>query len=59
MKEAFKDVKEACHDDVEKYCANVKSGRGRIMKCMKEHKEQLSPACKAEVEEMKKNRRGK
>ena len=59
MKAAFKEVKEACQDDVEKFCGEMKPGRGRIMKCMKEHKEQLSPACKAEVEEMKKNRRGK
>lgn len=62
MKAAFKEVKEACHDDVEKFCSSVKGGKGRIMKCMKEHKEELSAGCKAEIAEMKehrKNRRGK
>ncbi|MFS4461078.1 cysteine rich repeat-containing protein [Bdellovibrio sp. HCB2-146] len=59
MKAAFKEVKEACHDDVERFCGDVKPGRGRIMKCMKEHQDKLSASCKTEVEEMKKNRRGK
>ena len=59
MKEAFKEVKEACHDDVEKFCGTVKGGKGRIMKCMKEHKEELSAGCKAEVEQMKEQRKSR
>ncbi|WP_413570418.1 cysteine rich repeat-containing protein [Bdellovibrio sp. HCB117] len=59
-KEAMKDMKEACHDDVEKFCGDVKPGKGRIMKCMKEHKEELSAACKEEIasaKEMRKKRK--
>lgn len=57
MKGQHKEVKEACHDDVEKFCADVKPGKGRIMKCMKEHKEELSAACKEEVASAKEMRK--
>lgn len=53
MKIAFKEVKAACHDDYEKFCETVKPGGGRIMKCMKEHKDQLSSTCKDEIEKKK------
>lgn len=52
-KEAMKDVKEACHEDFEKFCHDTKPGRGRVMKCMKEHKAELSEGCKNEIEEKK------
>ena len=57
MKGMMQEVKEACHDDVEKFCGDVKAGKGRIIKCMKEHKDELSAACKAEVENAKEARK--
>ena len=59
MKEAMKDIKEACHADVEKFCSGVEKGKGRIMRCMKEHKEFLSDVCKKEIEDKKKLRKEK
>lgn len=53
MNAHFKGVKEACHGDAEKFCADVKHGEGRMMKCMKEHHNELSNGCKQEVENMK------
>lgn len=58
MKAAMKGVKEACHDDFEKYCSDVKPGKGRGMKCMKEHKDEVSQACKDEMAKMK-HKKGK
>lgn len=61
MKEHHKEMKEACHDDMEKFCADVKAGKGRMMKCMKEHKAELSAACQDEMAKMKvhkKSRKG-
>ncbi|WP_413287762.1 cysteine rich repeat-containing protein [Bdellovibrio sp. HCB337] len=52
-KEAMKDVKEACHEDFEKFCHDVKPGGGRIIKCMKEHEAELSATCKTEIAEKK------
>jgi len=52
-KEAMKEIAEACHADMESFCHDVKKGGGRVMKCMKEHKDQLSAACKEEIEKKK------
>ncbi|MGZ3768658.1 MAG: cysteine rich repeat-containing protein [Bdellovibrio sp.] len=52
-KEAMKEIKEACHADAEKFCGEVEHGHGHIMKCMKDHKAELSATCKKEIEEMK------
>lgn len=43
-----------CADDAAKFCKDVQPGGGRIMKCMKEHVNDLSPACKKQVAELKK-----
>jgi cysteine rich repeat protein len=37
--------REACKGDVEKLCPDVKQGGGRIIECLKEHKDQVSQAC--------------
>lgn len=36
----------ACAGDKEKFCADVKPGKGRIIECMKAHKNELSGACR-------------
>jgi hypothetical protein len=36
-----------CAADVQKFCASVQPGGGRIMECLKSHEADLSPACKA------------
>lgn len=36
----------ACKSDVQALCAGVQPGGGRIRDCMKEHRTQLSAACK-------------
>jgi hypothetical protein len=35
-----------CTDDAQKFCANVESGGGRILQCLKDHKDNLSDKCK-------------
>ena len=32
----------SCHDDQKQFCADVEPGQGRIIRCMREHREQLS-----------------
>lgn len=41
-----------CKADREKFCKGMEKGEG-LMKCMHEHKDQLSPECKAMGEKMK------
>jgi len=47
-------VKNACADDVAKYCKDVKPGGGRLAQCLKQNENQLSPACRSSIEESKK-----
>lgn len=42
-----------CADDAAKLCKDVQKGEGRVAKCLKEHKDELSPACKENVAKMK------
>jgi hypothetical protein len=39
-------MREACADDAQKLCAGVQPGGGRVLACLKEHKDQLSDRCK-------------
>lgn len=50
MKDHMKEAREACHDDVAKFCGDVKPGKGAIMKCLHDKKDQLSAECRAEMD---------
>ncbi len=39
-------IQAACADDAQKLCAGVQPGGGRIVACLKEHKDSLSDRCK-------------
>ncbi|HWK86918.1 MAG TPA: cysteine rich repeat-containing protein [Xanthobacteraceae bacterium] len=36
----------ACKDDFQKLCKGVMPGGGRVMKCLSEHKDKVSEACR-------------
>ena len=38
-----------CSADLKKFCADVKPGDGRIMACLDQHKQELSPGCNARL----------
>jgi len=38
-----------CAADAKKFCGNVEPGGGRIVKCMKSHQAEVSPACQSEM----------
>jgi CelD/BcsL family acetyltransferase involved in cellulose biosynthesis len=46
---AAADVRSACMADYMALCASVSPGGGRVVACMKEHREQVSTACKVAV----------
>ena len=39
-------IRAACTADAQKLCAGVQPGGGRIVACLKEHKDELSDQCK-------------
>lgn len=46
-----------CKTDVEKLCPGVQPGGGRIAACLRDHKEQVSDACKAKIQSRRGHRR--
>ena len=45
--EQAKAVRTACEADVKKLCAGVQPGGGRLIQCLKEHKDEVTPPCQA------------
>jgi len=43
----------ACKADVEKLCPGIQPGGGRIMACLREHKDEISDACKTNMARMR------
>jgi hypothetical protein len=41
----------ACKQDIQALCKDVQPGEGRVKECMKAHRDQLSPGCKAAIKE--------
>src|SRR5580698_730625 len=39
-------LRAGCTNDAQKFCANVAPGGGRILQCLKDHKNSLSDQCK-------------
>jgi hypothetical protein len=46
-----------CKADAEKLCAGIQPGGGRIAACLREHKDQVSDACKAKFQSRRGHRR--
>jgi hypothetical protein len=44
--QALAAIRSACAEDAQKFCANVQPGSGRIVACLKDHKDSLSDRCK-------------
>ena len=42
-----------CQADIEKFCSDIGRGGGRVAECLRQHKEQLSPECKARGQEVR------
>ena len=42
-----KEVRDACFDDIEKFCKTIKPGKGAIRMCMNAHAHELSASCKS------------
>ncbi|KYG65525.1 hypothetical protein AZI86_00145 [Bdellovibrio bacteriovorus] len=52
MKERMHEWGKACKDDVKKHCKDVQKGEGRIVDCLKAHRDGLAPACKEKMDKL-------
>jgi D-serine deaminase-like pyridoxal phosphate-dependent protein len=50
---AVNEARAACEADVQKLCAGVQPGGGRILACLKEHKDAVSDGCKQALAKVK------
>ncbi|MEA3277572.1 MAG: cysteine rich repeat-containing protein [Pseudomonadota bacterium] len=48
-------IEKYCRADVERLCAGVEPGGGRIKECLKKHKEEMSVGCAQALQELKKS----
>jgi hypothetical protein len=49
----------ACKADRQTFCADVEKGGGRVMRCMKDHADRLSPPCNDALAALRAERQGK
>jgi hypothetical protein len=47
------EAQQACTGDMEKFCKDVQPGWGRVLKCLREHAQELSSACSQEIGKIK------
>ena len=52
-KKKLMEAQQACTGDMEKFCKDVQPGEGRILKCLREHSQELSIACSQEIDKTK------
>ncbi len=43
------EAKQACGQDIGKFCQDVKPGGGRLIKCLSPHFDKLAPACREKL----------
>ncbi len=49
---AFAQGAGACVGDIQTFCQGIQPGGGRMVQCLVQHKQQLSPACKIHIAEV-------
>lgn len=58
LKAARQAMRQACMDDIRNLCAGSEPGGGKIMMCLRSHKDQVSDGCKAAFQHLRDVRRG-
>jgi hypothetical protein len=48
-----KEAQEACSEDIGKFCKDVRPGEGRIIRCLREHAQEISSGCSEKIESAK------
>ena len=58
LRAARKAMRQACVQDARTFCAGSEPGGGKIVMCLRSHRDQISSGCKAAFEHLRDVRRG-
>jgi hypothetical protein len=47
--------RQACQDDVQEFCAGIQPGGGNLLRCLRQHQDQLSKTCQEQTEQAQQN----
>ena len=53
MKQARAKRRAACSADLQKFCGEIEPGKGGRQKCLRSHRAEISPECKAARQELR------
>jgi hypothetical protein len=56
MQSKMKGFAESCKDDIAAYCKDIKPGEGRIVRCLRDHEQEISSPCKSGLPNKKEQR---
>jgi len=57
LRQARRAVRQACMDDIRALCAGSEPGGGKVLMCLRSHKDQVSDGCKAATAHLREVRR--
>lgn len=57
LRQARRAVRQACMEDIRTLCAGSEPGGGRVLMCLRSHKDQVSDGCKAATAHLREVRR--
>ena len=55
LQRRWREAAQACHDDVLRFCKDVKPGGGRLANCLKEHSNEISAECRERLAQPRKS----
>ena len=58
LKAARKAMRQACLEDIRALCAGSEPGGGKVLMCLRSHRNQVSEGCKAATQHLREVRRG-
>ena len=58
VRDARKAMRQACMEDVHTLCSDAQPGGGKMMQCLKSHKDQVSTGCKSAFQHLRDVRKG-
>lgn len=58
LKAARQAMRQACMQDARSLCPGSEAGGGKIMMCLRSHKDQVSDGCKSAVQHLREARKG-